>query len=181
MKKEYAIRTLLGITQQDAALLFRVSRSQWSMFESGKRDLPLAAQQLLAEMLTHVQSGQTAKNAAPEKVAAQQQHVERLIRENEYQQLLVARKTAEVAKKQAAQERLAQVVDFLQSRHSGTQKGAGVLQTIGSKAALVLALDHSATLIEHELKQEVLVLEKLLLESKLRKIAASLVNKEADA
>lgn len=181
MKKEYAIRNLLGITQQDAALLFRVSRSQWSMFELGKRDLPFAAQQLLAEMLTHVQSGDTGKLAAPEKVAAQHWHIEHLIRENEYQQLRLARKTAEIVKKQLARQRLAQVVDFLQSRQPVTQKGAGVLQTIASKAAPVLALDHSATLIEHELKQEVLVLEKLLLESKLRKIGSSSINKEADA
>ncbi len=180
MKKEYAIRNLLGITQQDAALLFKVSRSQWSMFELGQRDLPLAAQQLLAEMLTHVQSGHTGKSVTLEKVATQHRHVERLIRENEYQQLRLARKAAEVAKKQEAQQRLAHVLDFLQSQQTGTQKAAGVLQTIASKAAPVLAPDHSATLIEHELKQEVLVLEKLLLESKLRKIEASLVNNEAD-
>jgi hypothetical protein len=98
MKKEYAIRTLLGITQQDAALIFRISRSQWSMFESGKRDLPSLPSSYSPKCSRMYSRAKTAKTAAPEKVAAQQQHIERLIRENEYQQLHLARKTAEVAK-----------------------------------------------------------------------------------
>ncbi len=49
MKKDHAISTYLGITQLELAMLLGVSRSQFSMFELGKRDLPLHAMQLLGE------------------------------------------------------------------------------------------------------------------------------------
>ena len=37
--------------QEDIAMLLRVTRSQWSMFELRKRDLPIGAKLKLAEML----------------------------------------------------------------------------------------------------------------------------------
>ena len=51
MKKENAIRKLLGINQHDLALLLQVSRSQVAMYESGKRRLPLQAMEKLSKLL----------------------------------------------------------------------------------------------------------------------------------
>jgi Uri superfamily endonuclease len=106
------------------------------------------------------------------------EHLDYLLRENEYQQLLLARKIAAVEKKHAAQVRLAQLADFLNSRQVEYGKSFAPHQTIANKAARALATNATATLMEYELKQEVLVLEKLLLDSKLRKITKIPENKD---
>jgi transcriptional regulator with XRE-family HTH domain len=41
MKKTDTLSALLGLTQGQMALLLQVHPSQWSMYESGKRNLPL--------------------------------------------------------------------------------------------------------------------------------------------
>ena len=61
MKKERNVSSLLGVNQQDAAMLLGVSRSLWSMYELGRRDISLPVKQLLAELLTYVQSGMKKK------------------------------------------------------------------------------------------------------------------------
>lgn len=55
MEKDKKIREFLGLKQEDMAILLRVTRTQWSMYEIGKRDLPLVAKQKLGEMLAFIQ------------------------------------------------------------------------------------------------------------------------------
>ncbi|WP_309640757.1 helix-turn-helix transcriptional regulator [Flavobacterium sp.] len=171
MKKENTIRTLLGVTQQELAMLLGVSRSQCAMFETGKRDLPLTAKQLLAEMLAYVQSTEsTAKTARDASLYSNQQQLERLLLENEYQQLLVARKIAAATKKQEAHWRFLKLAEFLNARDSGKQATTGLPTAIVGKASKALEAPLSDLLTEQRHRHEILVLEKLLLESKLRKL-----------
>ena len=171
MKKEQTITAILGITQQDAAMLLGVNRSQWSMFESGKRDLPLAAKQLLAEMLTYLQSSEaSAKNMLPEPSPAAQHQLERLLRENQYQQLLLEKKIAAATKKLHAQARLLQLTAFLSSRDNSKTSAIQFPTALVSKARQAPESALLAKLTEQQLRKEMLVLENLLLESRLRKL-----------
>jgi transcriptional regulator with XRE-family HTH domain len=169
--KKNDIRTLLGITQQEIATLLGIHRSQWSMFESGQRDLPLAAQQLLAEILTHVNSTEKpakSESHSDKQNAKNQQQLERLLRENEYQQLRLARKIAAVEKKHTAQLQLSLLVEFLNHRQATTGKIAGAgHESISRKVVQADTTNHAAILIEHHLKQELLHFERSLLESKI--------------
>jgi transcriptional regulator with XRE-family HTH domain len=176
MKKTNAIRSLLGITQHDMAMLLHVSRSQWSMYELGKRDLPLAATQLLAELLQHVKT--------PEKIAknlphvAQQQdkkllQLQRLQKENEYQLLRIARKINTLEKKCTTKVKALQLVAYLTVQ--STQKenaNTGLLKGIANKASNALESEGLAVLAKYQIKQEVLAFEKQLLESQLQKVTA---------
>ncbi len=54
MKKRDNLRNILGITQEDLAVLLKVSRTQLSMYELGKRDLPIAAKIQLVEMFKYI-------------------------------------------------------------------------------------------------------------------------------
>jgi transcriptional regulator with XRE-family HTH domain len=172
MKKEQTITAILGITQQDVAMLLGVNRSQWSMFESGKRDLPLAAKQLLAEMLTYVQAPETtAKSTIPLLAQATLPQLERLLRENEYQQLLTARRIAAATKKQEAQLRVLKLAEFLSTRDHGKQAINPLPDVIARKVSCVTASPVANLLVAQQLKQEMLELEKLLLESRLRKLS----------
>ena len=49
---------ILGMTQENLAQILQVSRSQISMFELGKRSLPLAATKKLAQMFTYLKDNE---------------------------------------------------------------------------------------------------------------------------
>jgi transcriptional regulator with XRE-family HTH domain len=176
MKKNQPISSMLGLTQQDMAMLLNVSRSHYSLYELGKRSLPLHATQLLAEMLTHVQpTGESAKRVQNVQQQARYNQLERLLRENEYQRVVFARKVDAIKKKHSAQQKLTMLGNFLDMRAKGTSPQNKI---ISNKAVQVSVADPVAELLHYELKQELLELEKLLLESKIRKTRQTLENAE---
>ena len=173
MKRSQSITELLGFTQAELALVLNVSRSQFSKYELGTRDLPLAAKQLLAELLQHVLVHNEIAKTPPQIVHQQtkkQLQLQRLLKENEYQLLVTARKIAFIEKKYNNKVRALQVIAFLSSHSSykGETRGI-VLKTISSKASKALEKEGLGVLIKYQIKQEVLELEKLVLASALRK------------
>lgn len=52
MKKENHLKSLLGLTQEEAAMLFNITRIQWAQFTTGRREIPATAKLKLAEVLT---------------------------------------------------------------------------------------------------------------------------------
>lgn len=173
MKSSQSISELLGFTQAQLALVLHVSRSQFSKYELGTRDLPLAAKQLLAELLQQVQVANPLDKTPPQILHQQtkkQLQLERLHQENEYQQLAVARKIACIEKKCNYKVRALQVVAFLASHASHQEKKQGdFLKSISNKASEALEKEGLGVLITLEIKQEVLQLEKMVLDSALRK------------
>ena len=177
MRKEAAICAMLGLNQHDIAMLLGVSRSQWAMYETGKRGLPSAATQLLAVLLTHVQPALIKGKRIPEvdQPVKRQQQLERLLRENEYQQMAVERKLAAARKKQQSTARLLQLVLFLNNNSKEIGENLPVNE-ISRKANRVLDADHSADLIKMEIQLDILEIEKIYLESKLRNFTQILEN-----
>lgn len=166
MKKETTISALLGLSQQEVAMLLGVNRSQWSMFESGQRDLPLHAKQLLGEMLTHMKSFDASKGTkASQKLTYDQ--LERQLRENEYQQLLLSRKIAAITKKQEAQARLSHLSEFLSAHTSYKNASPQLHQVIVAKAASKRETEFSVALSALQQQLDTLVLAKELLDSKM--------------
>ncbi len=51
MKDAANFKQLLGMKQENMAMLLQIPLSQWAMYVTGKRDLPLAAKQKLVTML----------------------------------------------------------------------------------------------------------------------------------
>ena len=174
MKKENELRKLLGISQIEMAMLLQISRSQWSMFEIGQRDLPLAAKQLLAELLQYLQTTEAqAKAPTSHTQTALQNELETQLRENEYQRLVMAQKTAYYEKKYHQELRAWQLSAFLKTRKR-TQKWAHTphLASMTQKNVPLPAPENLILWQQHQHKQELLELEKLLLESQLRKMSA---------
>lgn len=62
MNNRRQIREVLGITQLDTAILIKTTKSLFSMFEIGQRDLPVKAQLKLVQMYEYV------KNSPSEKI-----------------------------------------------------------------------------------------------------------------
>ena len=174
MKKTQPIRDLLGFSQTELALVLNVTRSQFSKFEIGTRDIPSAAKYLLAEMLSHVQSPEIPlkrSSAVQEQIAQLQLQLQFMLKENEYQLLHTARRIVASEKIYNTKVKVQQLVDFLSSRPDSIEI---------SKAAALRAIRHTAnkslqehgltSIIKLKIKLEVLQLEKIFLDAELRKI-----------
>lgn len=172
MKRENELRKLLGISQIEMAMLLQISRSQWSMFEIGQRDLPLAAKQLLAELLQYLQTTEAqAKAPNPKTQTALQKELEAQLRENEYQRLLIAQRTAFYEKKYHQELRAWQLSEFLKTRkHHKKFKQIPHLITMTQKTVPPPPPENLILWQHHQHKQELLELERLLLESQYRKV-----------
>lgn len=173
MKKEHPIRIRLGLTQEEMATLLGITRAHWGMYEIGKRDLPPAANQLLAELLAHLQPTprKTTKSEVKAQRDQQRLQLEKLLHENQYQQLLLQRQMVQAEKKSTAQQHLPLLADFL-SRSTAKNPA-----TANAKASLVLQKikktsvhDYDTTLLQQQIKLQTLQFEQQLLESKIKDI-----------
>ncbi len=63
MKKRPEIKNMLGLTQEEMAMVLGITKGQWTMYKSGKRDLPLEALERFSMLLQGVQKEKTSKTA----------------------------------------------------------------------------------------------------------------------
>ena len=165
MKKQTTLTALLGLSQQEVAMLLGVNRSQWSMFESGQRSLPLHANLLLSEILTHMKSFDATKSkGAAQEITPDQ--LQRQLLENEYQQLRIARKIAAITKKQDAQARLLHLSAFLNEQTTDKKEQPTLHQVIAAKAARQQEANFSVALNALQRQLEILAVEKQWLDGK---------------
>lgn len=117
MGKHFNIKDLFGLTQMQMAMLLQISRARYSMYESGKRSLPVEASQRLAKMLEQnnaIEADDYIKlpHLAGQKVKAKLE-LETLIKENEYQIYTVTQNLAALQRKHDAHTKALLLVDRL--------------------------------------------------------------------
>jgi ATP-dependent Clp protease ATP-binding subunit ClpA len=171
MKKEVTISKLLGVSQLEISILLKINRSQWSMYESDDRHLPNDALSLMNEMLKHVQN-KNDKQLKMQELSTQQQDKKKetlkaLLKENDYQQQTIERKIEKIEKNQAFVVARFQLLDFLNNHTNKKEEHPELLQRMEDKAEDKAEQNDMATLITHQIKQEVLKYEEELLKDAL--------------
>lgn len=161
MKKQQTIRELLGVTQQQMAMILKIHSSQWSMYESGKRDLPPAATIRLAEMLAYMHSAEAKGFNNVPQLAKQQnntnQELEKVVKENQYQLLVVTKKIAAMQKKHDAATKALQLLHFLSSGLENKTDAPDILKSIEARATK--SLDNNGLLQLHLLRTKEISLQ----------------------
>lgn len=181
MKKEHPIRTLLGLKQEDVALLLGVSRSHWGMVEIGKRDLPLHANQLLGQILLQLNKPEAvSKKQQTAQRQATKQKFEKLQNENTDQILHLEQEIAATIKKQGREMRLLQLRDLLNGLENKKPFQGGMVSVINAKASDADDAAVAAVLAEQKHRMELLQFEKSLLESKLQKLQSESENIQSE-
>jgi transcriptional regulator with XRE-family HTH domain len=175
MKKSANIRDVLGVTQEEMAMLLKITRSQLSMYELGKRDLPADAKIKVAEMLQHVQESGSKSTANLPIVKAQERkkenRVAELLLDNKYKQLVLDKKIKAVEKKYAANLTAIRLAGYLENQtiKNPTQENQ-LLNGIKAKALTEIDKNGLHILFEYQIKKEVLEFEEKLLEKFSRKL-----------
>jgi len=117
MEKQFNIRHIFGLSQIEMAMLLKISRARYSMYESGKRSLPLEATQRLAKMLEQnnaIEAGDYKKLPHVElQQAKAKEEVEAMLKENEYQLYTVTQNLAALQRKHDAHTKALLLVDRL--------------------------------------------------------------------
>lgn len=83
MKKVGEIKKMLGLNQEEMGMLLNIPRSQWTMFKSGKRKLPLRAMQQLADLLQSVQNEKGYAEEMSRLLAEEEQHTKAQLKKDE--------------------------------------------------------------------------------------------------
>lgn len=165
-KRTESYKALLGFTQEQLAMVLKVSYSLFAKYEHGTRNIPLASRQLLAEMLQYMCGPEPKTTGLEEQHSQKQIEIQRMLRENQYQQLSTTRKIENMEEKYATNIKALQLVQFLTLRDDKSDKDrAGILRHIAAKANKALKTHGLANLIKLKIKLELLQREKELLEA----------------
>lgn len=166
--KKINLKELLGLTQIDLAILFKTTRSQISLFELGKRDLPINAKILLAEILQFLQKE---KDNPEIKVAIQKEEtsqtkkaLEAMLKQNKYQQYVLEKKHKAAEKKYCNALTALSLANYLEKNNDENDKlSNGMFQIIRNGALSNLKTTNQALLTQYQIKKEVLEAEKKIL------------------
>ncbi|WP_284653287.1 helix-turn-helix domain-containing protein [Flavobacterium terrisoli] len=173
MEKPSTIREILGFSQKELAMVLSLDRTQINKFELGKRDLPMAAKYLLAELLKVAQSPElSAKrlHVLEQQFFQKQQLVERLLKENQYQMEVMLRKITAAEKKYHGNVKALQMVAYLNNTPSDQHSiSPTVLNAINRRASQGLENEGLSKMFQYKMKYELLVSENMQLQAELLK------------
>ncbi len=178
MKKASIFKEKLLLSQEEIAMLLGVTRTQWSMFEIGQRDIPSSAKLKLATILKHVNnlSKATKKEFPYQKIQElkKQKVLQEELENNKLQKLKLQRKLERLQLYYKQAENTLQFVALLQEKEKQTELETLVLQTIKSKALQIL--DKNGWHLQTKFQQKWNALEehRKLLELELGKYSESL-------
>jgi hypothetical protein len=170
--KNISLKSVIPLTQDEIAMLFGISRSQWSMYDLGLRDLPLEPKTKLITLLKHLKS---AKKASPKSKKIQvfeeseaKKGLQYKVACLEFERQLLDRKILTTEKKRAESFAALEVVQFMESENN-TEMNATLLKFIASRAEKVLERNTLEKIITLKIEKEQMEALKLSLEEKINK------------
>jgi hypothetical protein len=170
MENEIKLQALLGLKQEYVAMILKVTRTQWSMFVLGKRDLPINAKLKLAELLTFVSSDVDVAdiNALVLSTASKRRKIfETQQKSNLFQQMKVERKLTALVKKYEMAVASIKVIGFLEQSQSLSQHEQNFWALIKMDAVREMEKNCEVVQEKWQLKLKTLQFEAMLINEKL--------------
>lgn len=171
MRKKGVLRQFFGVSQEEIAMILKISRAQWSMFESGKAELPHDARIEYYDLLAYVQSAkdEVAKKG-PNPAQSKEEALKFYLVVNQHRQGLTSRKIENLQKKQAMAEAALHLEGYYENSKQEQPKFVGdKIEEILKRANKDVQLGDSAEMIQLQIKLKVLRYEETLLEAVLEK------------
>ena len=170
MQKRKSISKLLGIKQEELAMLLKAHKSQLAMFETGKRDLPNTAMSQLFEMLRFAQED-TSKLANTislmnSQALQKKKALDHLIKENHHKQFALEKKLNVLEKKYNSNLMAVQLINYFEQQNTENYElGKQMAKIIEKKSIAELEKNGLAMITKYKIEQEVLkAKEKIILQ-----------------
>ena len=166
-KANQRLRYLLGITQEELAMLLGISRSQLSLYELGLRELPTAALQKLAEMISVLQNADVSKLRKSRTAGEGKKHqadLTKQLTENNFKQQLLVHKINSLTEKHDGDLKKLHLFQHLigkgEHKESHQHSLLGVLERRTDRA---LEKNSDSKVVQYQIKLKVLQEEEKLL------------------
>lgn len=173
MSKKVIFSETLGLTQDEMALLFGITRSQWVMFLHHKRDLPGPTKVLLGRLMKCVQDVSLTKSNDLPIVAAQKAEIPKvihqLLQENALKQMKFQKKIQRAERQFEGAKNTLHLLEVLHAQNETLDGQEKVLAMIKNNAVKKIKISSLPSLAIYKHKLEVLQQEETLLKSKLAK------------
>lgn len=170
MKDTTPLKNLLGLTQEEMALLLGIHASMWSMFKSGKRALPADAAEPFAALLKGVQQKKERSKEAQQVIKAEQEHAKEKMH-LEYlrvqAQLGQTEKELQLVETRRAESFAALETAFFLEGQKNSKADKNLIQTIRSRALATLKKQNLYKLEALQLQKENLEMLKLKIGKKI--------------
>ena len=175
MKKDKKIGEYLGMKQENMAMLLRVTRTQWSMYEIGERDLPLATKNQLASMLAFIHQSEPATVENFPHLESQQAKIKKVYEDqqlvNTHRQMIVTRKLALIEKKYEYAMTGLKFIRFLELHEAQLyQKHKELLEELKGTAEEAVHKNGLHVQAKQQLKLQILLQEAIVIENGLKQL-----------
>lgn len=170
MKKDSTILSLLGLSQEEISMLLGITRMQWAHFCAGRADIPLSANERLADLIATLQKDKSSAESANQINDIEKKKLyEWLLNEfktHEFKVLYLERKINTIEEMRKKAFKALEVVTYLEKQSEERLKS--LAQSIKNRATNTLkkySLQHLEAL---ELKKETHQMLKLKFQQKLK-------------
>lgn len=171
IKRTATIKSLLGLTQEEMAMLLGVSRVQWAMFEIGQRGLPLVAIQRLNPLLSNANKPESVSKESPTIIEAEKKKAQEWLKREylkvQIKQQLLERKINAMEKTRSECFSALETVHYLES-HPEKELIPDMASFIKIRVLNTLNKNALHRLQEMQLKKESLDILKNSLEQKMK-------------
>ncbi|MCF6128803.1 hypothetical protein L1S35_03910 [Flavobacterium sp. AS60] len=168
MNDKETLKTFLGFTNRELAMLLEVEQSTMAKYGKGQRKLPKDATLLMSTMIKYMCEGAAASTIGMAEQHAQKQNIlERLRKENEYQLETVERKIKAIEKRYNDNLKALQLVEFLSQNPEllKREEAIDLMRVINRRATKSLKTNGLGALLQLNITLEKLKLEKQLLDA----------------
>lgn len=172
MRKKENLRDVLGITQEELAMLLSITRTQLAMYETNKRDIPLTSKEKLADILTTLHKNKSISEPLHSIIKNEKKIVYEWLKKEskalEYKVMLLDRKIEKVTQVRKDAFKALEVVQYLESKNAYPHE-QNLAKIIKARVAKTLNKQNLQHLHELELKKESLQMLKLQIVKKINK------------
>lgn len=173
MKNEGTIKELLGMKQEYMSMLLQISRSQWSMYVLGKRNLPINAKLKLAEMLGFLKQNNNKTYQNFEDKKEQDSKILKLLTTqqllNAKLQIISKQKLKEIQRKYENATTALQFIQFLETKtQKPTKQYQLLMETIKLNAQTEIEKNDLTIQTTLQYKHEILQAEEEILNTKIK-------------
>ena len=168
MRKRENIRDAFGISQEELAIVLKITRSQLAMFETGKRELPSTAIIQLAEMLRYLQEDASKSTETISLLKEQEiqkgKALEEMRKENHFKQLVLEKKLNALEKKYKANLMAFQLINYFEQQNTENYElGKEMAKIIERKALAELNKNGLVMITKYKIEKEVLQAEEKII------------------
>lgn len=168
--KNNALRKTVGISQEELAQILNVSRSQLSLYELGKRNLPVEAIERMVSLIYAMQSTELLRDALSKEETLQKFNQEKvlnqLVLKNKHQQLITTKKIYSFENKQNQLFSIKKAIQILNNE----KHNKSILKTIDIKIKNKLLSITDENLLKLKIQKDVLQYEEKIIKKYLKNI-----------